>query len=222
MANGVHDQDYIRGYLAYNPPGSGQPFSTLAGAYHEARWCTDRDLNTGQKISGPNRHHDRWSGALVYMSLLDQVGEVLDRVGQTPSAYVRTNTFLKALDLFRTNNEAENKALYALRNSFAHDFGLVNIPPNGDPLLQHHFTVFGGTVEPLVTLPSSRWGGPITSRNDSNVTRINLELLGDVVENIYSILVQLNNQNSLRIALPGGSTELNAKYFQIAWFRSIP
>lgn len=216
----MNDQNNIRGYLAYNLPGNGQPFSTLAGAYHEARWCTDRDLRTGQKLTGSNMHHDRWSGALVYMALLDQIGGVLNRVGQTPSTYA-TNSFLKALDLFRSNNEAENKALYALRCSFAHDFGLVN-ENNRDPLLQHHFTVFGGTAEPLVTLPSVRWGGGITSRNDNNVTRINLELLGDAVEDIYSNLVQLNNQSNLSIALPGGSTELNAKYFQIAWFRSVP
>jgi hypothetical protein len=217
----MREQDLIGGYLAHNYGMPGLPYSTLSAALSDARWCTDRDVQTAVKLIGQDKHHDRWSGALVYLSLLDQIGEVLELKDATPSPYVfykngKPNTFLKALDLFFDRDEARNKALYALRNSFAHDFGLVNINKT-DLLLNRHFVVVGGFIEPLVTLPKINWGGLSDARTHENATRVNLQLLGDAIEGIYINLVDLNKRDELRLCLPEGMNELNAKYFQIAW-----
>ena len=151
-----------------------------------------------------------WLGAIGYLSLLDQIGKCFK-----PSAAVtinNENSISKALKYFATHiPNAEVDAIYALRNAFAHDYSLYNIN-NNRPSYTHHFTVLKSPVHPLVRLPQTQWGGNIGNRTQNNMTVINLEALGDTVEQICFRLLQLANNNGLEVTLAGGSDELIQRY----------
>jgi len=85
---------------------------------------------------------------------------------------------------------------------FAHDYSLCNW--SSFPNLQHLFVV-GVDPGPLVSLPGIPWDGEFRSPTR---TTVNLEKLGDLVEDIVEQLRELARGNQLEVDLKGGITEL--------------
>lgn len=190
-------------------------FSSFKALLRDARLATNRDLDSGQKAL--NADHGSWLGALAYMALLDQIGSCFRPLG-TPKR--KEPSILLTLGYFSNLQDDECKAIYALRCSFAHDYSLSNVryKRKGDQLIQsltHRFCVSQGANGPVVTLPapSDRWDGKFTTiKNDRNLTHINLEKLGDLVEDVCKRVAQLAILNQLDISLDEGPAELFRKY----------
>jgi len=186
-------------------------FSGFVAALRDARKFTKRNQDNGQKLTDDScGDHGSWLGAIGYLSLLDQIGKCFKP--RAASTINNENSISKALKYFATHiPDAEVDAIYALRNAFAHDYSLYNINANR-PSYTHHFTVIQSPVHPLVRLPQIQWDGNIANRTQNNLTVINLEALGDTVEQICLSLLQLANNNDLEVTLAGGSDELIQRY----------
>jgi hypothetical protein len=76
----------------------------------------------------------------------------------------------------------------------------------------HQFIVDNHPTNPVVVLPKINWDGELNNRNDENVTYVNLQALGDLVESIYNKLLTMAKENNLEIQLDGKEDELVSRY----------
>jgi hypothetical protein len=184
-------------------------FSGFTAALRDARKFTNRNQDSGEKLQDVcTGDLGSWLGAIGYLSLLDQIGKCFKPRNVNA---IHGNSIIKALKYFSQLSNDQIDAIYALRCAFAHDFSLFNINAN-NPSLTHFFIVNKGIQTPIVTLPVVQWNGNHNNRTAQNVTRINLEQLGDLVENICSNLKNRAQSDTLEIALLGGSDELIQRY----------
>jgi len=179
--------------------------SALIRALGNIRKETGRDKN-GLKILGED--HGSWLGAIGYMVILDQIGNCFRP--RTRLTLHNLSSIQKALRYFTHLGHRRINAIYALRCALAHDYSLCNYHKNQS--LQHRFVVTQGESPPLVKLPRVPWDGDILKNERRNVTVVNLEKLGDLVETIYKRLIALHKHNSLEISLKGGPNELIQRY----------
>jgi hypothetical protein len=209
----MQDKEVIHIHLtsSYIETLNGTFFSGFCGALKDARKMTGRNVNTGEK-DGSNEfgHLGSWLGTIGYLTLLDQIGRCFKRVNG-PIIEDNKSGIIKALKHFSPLDDNQINAIYALRNSFAHDFSLQNI--NGRAGLTHHFVVDNSSTEPLIILPSEVWDGDLASKSNINLTKINLQALGDEVEKLVKNLIQLNSDNQVEIILEKGQEELIKRYF---------
>jgi hypothetical protein len=185
--------------------------SCFKAAVREARGLTRRDEHTGE-------HRDAagdpcWSGALMYLVVLEQLGNVLRPKGattQTGQAGV-----LEALRHFAPELPVdEREALYALRNAFAHEFGLTNGPPGAkNPNRWHAFALFPDG-KGLVALPAVRWNGLYGDKSTPGRTEISLRALGDLVERIVEDVEDRAREKTLELTpnVLGGADELRDRF----------
>jgi len=180
---------------------------------------TGRNIETGAKdntnIFG---HLGSWLGTIGYLSLLDQIGGCFKKVNG-PTIDLNKSGIIKALKNFSSLNDNEIYAIYALRNSFAHDYSLQNVDVRA--CYQHQFTVDNSSTAPAIILPQEKWDGSMYSRNSKNVTYINLQALGDIVEQVVSELLDLNERNEVEIILKEGKIELLGKYSFVTGYKVL-
>ena len=185
-------------------------FSGFCGALKDARKMTGRNIKTGAK-DNTNKfgHLGSWLGTIGYLSLLDQIGGCFRKVNG-PTIEANKSGIIKALKNFSNLTDNEIDAIYALRNSFAHDYSLQNV---GNRLgLIHHFPVDNSDTKPVIILPQQNWDGLMNTKTPQNATYINLQALGDFVERLILNLIDLVDKNELEIILQGGKEELIARY----------
>lgn len=183
--------------------------SSLVHALRNIRLTTERDQDTG--IATPNGYLGNWIGAIGYITILDQIGKCYRPTYKEKINPPNTPSIKKALAYFSNLNEDERVVIYALRNAFHHDFSLLNINL-GKPEMCHHFEVNAHPTNHIVRLPKKQWDGKVDSRCPENVTYVNLQALGDLVEGIYTELLHLESKGELLLELDGGETELKARY----------
>lgn len=202
----ISSKQAIELHLSDHPQVEGtHAFSGFAAALKDARIVTGRD-ELGRKVD--HTRHGCWLGAVGHMALLDQIGTCF-KPKQKP--HENGNSIRKALKYFSNLSDDEVEALYALRCCFAHDFSLHNLNKKRQSRT-HRFSVGVGTSTRIVTLPSARWGGDYESKNLNDITAINLEAFGDLVESICQQLSILAGTDELEIVLPGGGEELLHRY----------
>jgi hypothetical protein len=172
----------------------------------DARGATGRN-HDGMKL--PEKDHHSWLGAICYMVLLDQIGTCV-RPKTAPHSTVKSG-FRMALKLFSALSDAEADALYALRCSFAHDFGLVNVSHN--PNLTHCFAIAILDGRTIVRLPDAPWDGKSNEAKPGNVTYVDLVAFGDFAEEICHRMISMAIKKELAVALPGGHEEMALRYF---------
>lgn len=168
--------------------------SPYVAALQHARYATNRNEHTGEKIN--NKKHGSWLGAVGYMIVLDHIGNKFNnldkeyRIKEISEILKKSKddikSLIKALGYFSSLSSDKIFALYALRCSLVHDFFIFNRNKN----FTHHFTLEEGPGE-IVTLPIIKWNGDLKNRNSPNITKINLEALGDLVEKIHICLLKL-------------------------------
>lgn len=186
--------------------------SSLVHALRNIRLITDRNQNTGIPDT-PDGYLGNWIGAIGYLTLLDQIGKCYRPISKIKITPANMPSIQKALAYFSILTEDERIAIYALRNAFHHDFSLLNLDePKMRPKYIHHFLVNAHPTNHIVKLPTNKWDGKIGTRNSDNATYINLQALGDLVENIYTQLLLLEKTNELSLELKGGESELEARY----------
>lgn len=171
--------------------------------------CDTRNF-TGRDSAGKVVDFDKcrsWLGNVGYLVLLDQIGSCFkDR----NKAVETGSSIQKALKYFSTISQDSVDAIYALRCALAHDYSLVN--KNSAKLnLQHQFALTGGTVN-LIVKPLQPWDGDMLNRSQNNQTLIDLQQLGNLVEDVYAKILELASRNELEVVLVGGKNELIARY----------
>jgi hypothetical protein len=184
-------------------------FSTLCGAIKDSRKMTGRNIDTGAK-DGSNKfgHLGSWLGTMGYITILDQIGKCY-RPKSKVQLEKSKSAIIKALSYYTSLNDLEINALYALRNAFFHDFSIYN---KDNPKYLHQFIVYNHPTNPVVVLPKSNWDGKFKNISNDNATYVNLQALGDLVENIYKKLIELSDLDDLEIELEGKEFELVSRY----------
>ncbi len=194
----THDQDH----------GQGKSVSTHVALLRDARKFTNRDLVTGKVLSDDHALVGSWLGNLGYLMLLDQMGSAISLKGKRDRS--NKSGILKCLSQFSSLSNQQKNALYALRNSFAHNYSIINIGKK--PSYHFRFALRANKVDPMLTLPKVMWNGDINSGGIDSTTVLNLWAFGDFVEQIIDeIKVEYLNGN-IEINLEGGNQELLAKF----------
>lgn len=202
--------------------------STLIAGLRACRICTNRNGETGIYIPAPDRSPGNWLGAIGYFSILDQIGSCFRLASsQNPSTNNNIKNAIKEFGYDLIDNDGSKlDALIALRNSFTHDFNLLNIPSNINKTSEiHKFTVIAEPDENwIVKLPQRQWNMDIRGKNfndTSDTTYVNLFMFGELVEKVYKKIYQL--AESGRIEPKMEITELINKYtFVTSYNPSIP
>lgn len=195
---------------------TGHLFSAFRAALNDARLITGRSMDDGSLCEDPGpRPVVIWLGTLGYMALLDQIGTCFKPTGAPD---IRRNSIVRALKYFASDLEDDQiDALYALRCSFAHDYGLNNVKkrkdgsvnPNGP---HHSFTVIASIEAPLIALPSEPWNGDYLNEKRENATVVNLVLFCNLVEEVCARLIELQGLGQLEVILENGIGELKSRY----------
>jgi len=198
----VDRQAFIQRCLDTRDPPDGS-FSPFSAGVRDARRMTGRIEATGKPSE--EFRPESWLGALGYMAVLDHVGGTLRpaRVPRLEGTGIRL-----ALRYFAPSLSPEEiDAIYALRCSFAHDFGLVNMPPDASrrarKSLTHWFALSSAPSRPLVALPPRPWDRKFRSdpaRNEECWTWVSVPKFGDLVEGIIDDL-QVRAQNRRLVLL---------------------
>lgn len=155
--------------------------SSFRAALRDARWLMGRDQGTGEPDAAPRR---TWPGAVTYLTLLDQLGQVVCPLpGRRPSK----PPFLAALEDFVPSvNARDRETLYALRNAFVHEFGLANPASDKSVARRHLFTVVEADDPRLVVYPDIPWNGKFGVEREGGATEVNITQVAQVVEDVVS------------------------------------
>lgn len=198
------DKEHLKNYLitVEKQTADGKTMkSPYAAVLIDARGVTGRDINTGEKIN--SERCGCWLGAVGYAIAIDHIGDrffhkadekrkkSLEDKLKNKKAY---SSFAKALIYFSSLSLEQILALYALRCSFVHDYFLFN---NRNRFLNYHFSVCRGGDGELINF-SQDWDGNLDTRADNNKTKVNIELLGDLVETIHQKLLSLLDDDKLK------------------------
>ncbi len=194
---------YLREPQPFNYKGD-QRYSTLVAGLRDCRTNTKRSSITGIFDNTLNGHPGNWLGTIGYFTILDQIGSCF-RMKECDKETQSKNSIKLAIENFGydlINNDSKKlNALIALRNSFTHDFNLLNVPDDKKPSQTHKFTVMADVSNNwVVRLPEKQWDGEIETKDfydTSNTTYVNLFGLGQLVEEIYSRICDLINNDKL-------------------------
>lgn len=180
--------------------------SCFRAAVRDARQLTGRNVDTGTVRRRLRSGRALWPGTLVYLVLLDQVGQVISPRPRKPAR----EPFLMALEEFGppSLSERDREMLYALRCAFAHEYALANEGPQTGPratsgIRRHLFALAEahGSTD-LVHYPSrGRWNGRYDKRMNwkTGTTEVNIVALADLVEEVVARIERMANANELHL-----------------------
>lgn len=194
---------YLREPQPFNYKGD-QRYSTLIAGLRDCRTNTKRNSTTGLFDNSLNGHPGNWLGAIGYFTILDQIGSCF-KMKECARETQSKNSIKLAIENFGydliDNDGKKLNALIALRNSFTHDFNLLNVPDDKRPSQTHKFTVMADVSDTwVVRLPEKQWNGDIETKDfydTSNTTYVNLFGLGQLVEEIYFRICNLIDNDKL-------------------------
>jgi len=181
------------------PTGRIKVRSSLEASLADCRQTTNRGSD-GKVASG--KPSGSWLGAMGYLALLDQVGNAV--LHMNPARVASGNSGVeRALAYFTTLSDDDAICIYALRNSLAHDFSLVNLPPRHRDarrrkLLTQLFTLADGP-DALIIRPGRAWNP--RRPNSGGPTIINVRALGDLVEQAIEQLRLTHAEGKVRLRL---------------------
>ena len=205
------EQAALHAYITETLAGEAYPItSTFWAALRDARRASGRDQQSGKAVD--RAQLGSWLGGIGYLCLLDQIGSLVRPRSSTVGATDGSgNSFNRALQHWTSCGPEECDALYALRCSFAHDFGLMNRGPK--PRLRHAFAI--SEKGPLVSLPQQRWDGQYPAPM-SAATVVNLTEVGRLVEQVHFNVQQAHSASALEIAVAGGPAELMQRAIRLS------
>ena len=210
-SNIMPEKKAIVSHLSDSPPvplSDGRKLKIISGfaaCLKDTRVSTGRDPQSGNVID-PQKTGS-WLGSIGYMVLLDQIGSCFKPKNVQ---LARGNSIMKALGHFANLGNDEKQVIYALRCALAHDYSLYNINAK-EPKLTHNFALTKGSGF-LIRMPNTQWDGNYQNRNANNQTLVDLQELGNLVENICKNLFELANKDELEVILTNGTDELIQRY----------
>jgi hypothetical protein len=191
--------------------------STFRAAVREARALTRRDVGTGRPVTPPCNCQPltEFSGALMYLITLELAGKTLRPVGRRAIGGKKgrdEQDIGRAIRYFGPwITPDERDALVALRNSFAHDFGLTHgRTPN--PARWHRFALVSDDAAPLVTFPQQRWNKKYGAASKGGATIVNLAQLARSAELIVKEVERAAKARELRITTGVHIAEFGSRF----------
>ena len=183
----MENKDFIKRFaselIIEEMPNGQNRYSSLMMALKDAQKLTGRDEITGEQ------EHDFLENELSfldpnsficivnYLIILDLIGEVFCKK--------KDNNLIKALSTFGDKISVEDKyAIAALRNSFAHNYGLINI----NKYHKHKFTLDFSANTLLEKHPTKEWNGDFQFKSEETSTVIYVKSLIQLIENIWKKL----------------------------------
>lgn len=197
--------------------------STIGLGFQSCRKLANRNVSTGKLLDEAQNAPIDWLSIFGYFALLDALGSMFqpneNHCSNHSSIFCCVKNF--GFDLI-SNDERKLNALVSLRNSFIHDFNLVDIPRNEsaekfrfevDFVSSQIYTDTSNRELNIVCSANEIWDGNLHEKDFFNyrtVTRIYLSAIAELVEKIYErIKVELEN-NSLNLRMK--EEELINKY----------
>lgn len=192
-------------------------FSCLKISLHDARLISGSNLETGQfnyNILESNNHFlSPYSFICVinYLLVLEIIGSVFNLKSTKTN---KKNNIFRALHQFSTLPNQDIDIIISLRNSLAHNYGLVNIPLNSkeNKTKRHKFSLLNTEDAKLIQYPATPWDGDFKNKSDDVYTKIGVHKLINLVEEVYSNVISSIENKKINIALIGGIDELNARF----------
>lgn len=176
--------------------------STLVALIRDARKITGREIETGVlKADATPDQISCWLGAIGYLIFLEQVGKCL---GSQKDHVVHC---LKHFQRYHSLDEPKMYAIYALRCSLMHDYGLINIPPKKKELLTHHFSLTISETDAVIF--KKQWDGELSTITSDNETVVDIKRIAEIAESIFRNLSQNN------ISYTETSTDSQRLFFSI-------
>lgn len=126
---------------------------------------------------------DIFTSLLIYLNCLEQIGILFCERN-------KVNPIKKAINNFSSESLSSEKVnvLKNLRNSLAHNFGLVNVNPKNKPL--NKFLLIFEHNDEIVKLPNKKWNGEYTVKSEETSTVI---YTYSVIELVEQIIAKLQN-----------------------------
>lgn len=184
-------------------------YSSLVAGLSDCRLCVGRNIS-GVYDGKNNGNPGNWLGTIGYFTILDQIGSCFkSKVNE--NVYDERNSIKRAIKEFGfdivDNNEKYLDALVSLRNSFTHDFNLLNIPRDLKNVSQiHKFTVMADISSKwIVKLPKETWNMNVIGKDfnkTSDTTYINLYAFMEMVEEIYRRICLLAEDGNVELIEP--------------------
>ncbi len=173
--------------------------SSFNTALREARGLTGRNPLSG-RVDDASRC-GCWAGALVYLVLIEQIGDAVRRRGvPAREDFFRTALWHFPGELGESSDPAGDiSALWALRACFAHSYSLVNVTK------RRIFQLDQAPDTPLVTQPQTPWDGkvdPFVMSLPEHHTVVGLRRLGELGESVVQDLRDLQAAGDVEIAAP--------------------
>lgn len=193
-------------------------FSCLKIAINDARKLTGRNISGGDDelniLTNSNDflNPDSFIGIINYLLILDLIGEAFCLKGFTTQ---KNNNIYKALKQFSpTTSEKDIDTIIALRNSLAHNYGLINIPKNEkeNSSKRHKFILLHTENSFLIKYPTIPWNGDFKEKSEDKSTHISTIKLIELIEQTYKNLVAKSENNEIELALNDGIEELKSRF----------
>ena len=188
--------------------------STLTIALRGARRLTGRNSDTGlllkeeerlelicQNIETDHYYSNQLLGITNYLIILDLIGCVFSRKDETKMSKDGIEHAL--LNFSKLNNE-DLKAIKALRNSLAHNFGLGN---------DAHVFSLSDKYSDMIKTPNKEDAYYLTkTKEERSYTNVNPNKLFDFIESIYIMLHQLLEVDKLELKKGVDEDVIRAKF----------
>ena len=193
-------------------------YSSLMIALTDARKITGRDINTGEYKLNILESNDifltphSFIGIINYLLILDMIGEIF----KFPDFLRKQNNIFNSLKQFSSLIDKDIDTFIALRNSLAHNYGLINIPRSSKEFAtkRHKFTLDNQQTSLLIEYPApeKRWSGNFDDKSENSSTKIGYIQLCDVVERVYFNVKENALKGLIILALKKDISELKARF----------
>lgn len=192
-------------------------YSCLVMALNDARKITGRNKTTGIKESDIILLNDdffdsnSFLGLIQYLIILDMVGTIF----KTGFITSKNNKIYRTLKQYSNLNDADIDIIISLRNSLAHNYGLINIPDSTKdyPTKLHKFIIINDSSAPLIEHPIRNWDIiDYRNKNEEYSTKIGYTKLCDLVELVYLTLKSSFDNGTTVLNLNGGIEELKSRF----------
>jgi len=190
-------------------------FSTPILLLKGARKLAGRNLKTGvyeKKEFNDNNfdegtyHSFQFMSISNYLILLEQFGGLFNN--KLKSAITEEREIIRALESFTDMKSSVRYAIYSLRNSLLHKFGLTTeIKPK--PELMHKFTLSIDRNSDIVSIREKDWNSFSDKDSKSNTIVYIIDLI-DLIEKIYSDIIIGYKAGNIELRI--NEEELKARY----------
>jgi len=194
-------------------------YSCLMMAILDARKLSGRNPGSGKQeydfLVSKNSflNPNSFIGIISYLIILDMIGEIFIKKGMSFGKKSKNKKIEKALKQFGGSiSEQDIDVIVSLRNSLAHNYGLINSPwcDDENDRKRHKFTLINDERSFLIKYPvGNKWNGDFKDKSKDSSTEVSVY---NLIEVVYVNLKSDIEKNKVELALNKGVDELKARF----------